>query len=224
MSQKILVTGGNRGIGLEIVNRLVARGDEVIVLSRRSSSGLDALGIRVLEGVDVGDLDSIRSVREVLSGQIFDAVWNVAGILSDESIDALDASAVERISRQFLVNSLGPMMVSSTFLDQVRDGGKIVMLTSRMGSISDNDSGGRYGYRASKAALNAMSKSLAIDVKGRGISVGIFHPGWVQTEMTGGTGNLSAGESAGLLIERFDELSLESSGAFVHANGEVLPW
>ena len=103
-------------------------------------------------------------------------------------------------------------------------GAKVALITSRMGSIADNSSGGSYGYRMSKAALNAAGRSLAIDLAARGIAVGLLHPGYVRTDMTGGSGNVEASEAAAMLVARIDELDAAKSGSFRHANGEELPW
>lgn len=97
-------------------------------------------------------------------------------------------------------------------------------MTSRMGSIEDNDSGGRYGYRVSKAGLNAAGKSLAVDLKDRGIPVAILHPGFVKTDMTGNNGDITAEQAAHRLVQRMDELNLGNTGTFWHSDGSVLPW
>jgi len=178
----------------------------------------------VIDNVDVTDLNSIQTAKSLLKDLSIDALWNVAGAMTNEQLSHFDNPAFKRMTSQFEINTLGPLRVTNTFLDQVKDGGKIIMMTSRMGSIDDNDSGGRYGYRMSKAALNAAAKSLAIDLHARRIAVGIFHPGWVKTDMTGHTGMMNVQESAKLLIQRAGELDMKSTGQFVHANGERLPW
>eukprot|EP01047_Picozoa_sp_COSAG01_P002575 COSAG01_NODE_69_length_28801_cov_10.460038_1_plen_141_part_10 len=139
-------------------------------------------------------------------------------------INTLSNSDITQFKDQLHINAIAPIALTYAFLKHLDEGSKIIMITSRMGSITDNESGSRYGYRMSKAALNAASKSLAIDLKDEGISVGIFHPGWVKTDMTGNTGHLSAKDSAKLLIQRIHELNLNNSGVFKHANGDILPW
>jgi NAD(P)-dependent dehydrogenase (short-subunit alcohol dehydrogenase family) len=116
------------------------------------------------------------------------------------------------------------LLITQALLGNLDEGSKVGIITSRMGSIADNDSGGSYGYRMSKAAVNAAGKSLAIDLKPRGIAVGILHPGWVRTDMTGRNGLIDANESAKGLLARMDELNLDNTGTFWHANGELLPW
>jgi NAD(P)-dependent dehydrogenase (short-subunit alcohol dehydrogenase family) len=146
---------------------------------------------------------------------------NNAGVLSRESIDDMN---FDRIRRQFETNALGTMRITVALLDNLPRGSKIAIITSRMGSIGDNTSGGGYGYRMSKAALNIAGVSLARDLRPRGIAVAILHPGFVRTDMTNHEGMIDAPESVRGLIERIDTLTLETSGAFWHANGEELPW
>ena len=122
------------------------------------------------------------------------------------------------------MNALGALRTVHALLPRLHEGSKIALITSRMGSIADNGSGAYYGYRMSKAALNAAGKSLALDLKARGVAVALLHPGMVRTEMTGGHGNLGPEEAAAQLVQRIEALSLENTGTFWHANGEVLPW
>jgi NAD(P)-dependent dehydrogenase (short-subunit alcohol dehydrogenase family) len=122
------------------------------------------------------------------------------------------------------VNSLGPLLTTQALVGNLGEGSKVGIITSRMGSIDDNDSGGSYGYRMSKAAVNAAGKSLSIDLKPKGIAVAILHPGWVRTDMTGHNGLIDTDESACGLLDRMEELTLETSGSFWHTNGELLPW
>jgi len=130
----------------------------------------------------------------------------------------------DSIQTQIDVNAYGPLRVTQGLLSNLNEGAKIAMITSRMGSITDNTSGGRYGYRMSKAALNIASVSIAHDVMHRGISVGIFHPGLVGTQMIGGVGDITPDQAAQRIRQRIDELSLSNSGTFWHSNGDVLPW
>jgi NAD(P)-dependent dehydrogenase (short-subunit alcohol dehydrogenase family) len=122
------------------------------------------------------------------------------------------------------INAYAPLRVTEALLSNLQSGSKIANITSRMGSIADNDSGGRYGYRASKAALNAFGKSLAIDLKPKEIAVAQLHPGYVKTRMVGFGGLIDTAESVGGLVKLIDTLTLENSGLFWHTNGEELPW
>lgn len=222
MSKNILVVGANRGIGLELCRALAGRGDAVIAACRKASPDLNALaGVSVIGGVDVTDAASIAKLRAQVEGKRFDWLLVVAGVMRGGALASLEAGPIRE---QFEVNALGPLMTTVALLPSLGKGAKIGLLTSRMGSIADNTSGGSYGYRMSKAALNMAGMSLSHDLRGREIAVQLLHPGWVRTEMTGNTGNIDAAGAAAQLVARMDELTLAQSGRFVHANGEPLPW
>ena len=217
----ILISGAARGIGLALTQQFAARGDRVIALCREASAELTQIeGIRIINDIDVTSEDAVQRLCALLDKQALDIVINNAGVLTAETLQQLD---LDRIRHQFEVNSIAPLRLSQALLPNLRNGSKIVLITSRMGSIDDNTSGGMYGYRMSKAALNSAGKSLAIDLKPLGIAIGIFHPGLVATAMTGEQG-ISPHDAAGQLIARIDQLSLDNSGQFFHANGDVLPW
>ncbi len=217
----ILITGAARGIGLALTSHFATRGDRVIAVCRKPSDELAQIeGIRVIDDIDVTTDSSVQRLQALLDKQPLDILIHNAGVMSDESLQQLD---LERIRYQFEVNSIAPLRVTQTLLVNLRSGSKVVLITSRMGSIDDNGSGGMYGYRMSKAALNMAGKSLAIDLKPRGIAVGIFHPGLVATALSGGQG-VEPRQAAQQLVERIDALSLDNSGQFLHANGNELPW
>lgn len=215
-----LVTGANKGIGLQICAQLNARGEDVIAVCRTASPELSALGVRVIDGVDVSDADSVNRLKTELAGQNLDVVINNAGILRGDSFGALD---YEEMLEQYRVNALGPLRVTEALVDNLKDGSKVAIVSSRVGSIEDNSSGGNYGYRASKAAVNQIGMNLKHELMPRGVAVVLLHPGMVATEMTGGRG-VSPAEAARGLIERIDALELEISGSFWHAEGYELPW
>jgi NAD(P)-dependent dehydrogenase (short-subunit alcohol dehydrogenase family) len=217
----VVITGANRGIGLELTRQFTQRGDEVVAVCRKSCEELAKLDVEVVEGVDVADDAAVGQMATSLEGRAVDVLVNCAGILSDESLGDLD---FDRIRRQFEVNSLGPLRVTSALRDNFGKGSKVAIVSSRMGSIEDNTSGGRYGYRMSKAAVNMAGRSLANDLKDDGVAVAILHPGFVRTDMTGNQGLIDPPESAAGLIARIDEVTLETSGTFWHTNGEVIPW
>ena len=217
----ICITGANRGIGLEMARQFKDRGDHVVAACRKASEELATLDVEVIEGVDVTDDRSVGKLAEALGDRTVDVLVNCAGILSDESLGDLD---FDRMRRQFEVNSLGPLRVTAALRGNLGDGSKVAIITSRMGSIEDNTSGGRYGYRMSKCAVNMAGRSLAIDLRETGVAVVILHPGFVRTDMTGGQGLIDPPESAAGLIDRIDELTLETTGTFRHENGEELPW
>lgn len=216
-----LITGANRGIGLELCKQLNARGDQVIAVCRTSSPELDALGVRVEAGIDVSGGASVAELARRLTGATIDVLVNNAGILRSESLEQMN---FDSIAEQFAVNAMGPLRVTAALEPLLRAGAKVAVITSRMGSIADNGSGGYYGYRMSKAAVNAAGMSLARDLKARGVAVALIHPGMVATEMTGRHG-IPPKEAARGVIARVDALTLETSGKFVHAGtGEELPW
>ncbi len=215
-----LVTGSARGIGLALCQQLQERGDSAIAVCRQSSPELDGLGIRVETGIDITSSQTLKELVQRLQGISLDVLLNNAGILEEDSLDHLD---FEGIQRQFEVNALGTLRVTQALLPFLKAGSKIGIVTSRMGSIEDNSSGGYYGYRMSKVAVSMAGKSLAIDLKPRKIAVGIVHPGLVKTRMTDYTG-ISTREAAQGIIERVDNLTLNNSGTFWHANGDLLPW
>jgi len=221
MARTALVTGANRGIGLALCRRLKERGRDVIGVCRNSSAALDALGVRVESGVDVTSDDAVAGLARRLEGVALDELICNAGILRE---DSLDERAYDEIRAQFEVNALAPLRVVAALRRNLRRGGKIALITSRMGSIGDNGSGGSYGYRMSKAALNAAGMSLARDLASSGIAVAILHPGYVRTDMTEGTGNIDPADAAAQLVDRLDALTAETTGKFWHANGQVLPW
>ena len=221
MARTALVTGANRGIGLALCRRLKERGREVIAVCRKSSPALDALGVRVETGVDVTSDEAVAGLARRLEGVALDELVCNAGILRE---DGLDDRAYDDIRAQLEVNAIGPLRVVAALRRNLGRGGKVALITSRMGSIGDNGSGGYYGYRMSKAALNAAGMSLARDLASAGIAVAILHPGFVRTEMTEGAGNIDAADAAKQLVDRIDALTPETTGTFWHANSQVLPW
>ena len=158
---------------------------------------------------------------DALQGQAIDLLINNAGLMLNETLGSLD---FDSLRLQMEINAFAPLRISEALLPNLQAGSKIANITSRMGSIADNDSGGRCGYRASKAALNALGRSLAVDLKERGIAVAQLHPGFVKTRMVNFGGLITPEESVAGLAERIESLNLESSGSFWHSNGEELPW
>ena len=217
-----LITGANRGIGLELVRQLHDRGEDVIATCRSTSPELNSLSVRVETNVDITSGDSVIKLRENLNDMGVDVLIQNAGIAEFNSLSDLDPRS---IVHQFEVNALSPLCFVQTMLGQLNKSAKIALISSRMGSIDDNTSGGSYGYRMSKVALCMAGKSLSVDLKPRGIPVAILHPGLVSTRMTGFTSSgIQPKESVKGLIQRIDELTLENTGTFWHANGETLPW
>lgn len=217
-----IVTGSNRGIGLALVELLRKRGDTVIAACRKSSRELDALGAEVVDGVDVTRPESVKRLVDHVGSRNVDLLINNAGILVWG--DTLSELNFEGIQRQWEVNAVAPLRITAALRGRLGKGSKVAMITSRMGSIDDNSSGGNYGYRMSKAALNMAGKSLAVDLKPEGVAVVILHPGMVKTDMIGSHGQVEPLDAARGLLARIDETTLENTGSFFHANGQKLPW
>ena len=215
----VVVFGANRGIGLEFCKRYKDSGFQVTAICRQSSAALNQVADIVYTSVDTTNLNKIQEISEKIDE--VDMLVHVAGILRDESLEEMNFGT---IGEQMAVNAMGPLMSIMGLLPRIKSGGKIAVLTSRMGSIADNSSGGRYGYRMSKAALNAAMKSLSIDLKDKGIAVGILHPGYVRTDMTGGNGLIDTGESVWGMMKVLEKLDMDNTGTFWHMNGEELPW
>ena len=217
-----LVTGANRGIGLEYCRQLKARGEDVVAVCRQGSDELQTLGVRVEAGLELSDTQAINDLVQRLDGLSLDGVILNAGILQSMGLTDLDPAGIRR---QFEVNALAPLLLARALVDQMPRGAKLVLMTSRMGSIDDNTSGGSYGYRMSKVALNMAGKSLAIDLEPRGIAVAILHPGLVRTRMIQfNPSGIPPQQSVKNLLARIDGLTMANSGSFWHANGELLPW
>lgn len=217
----VLITGANRGIGLELARHYAQAGQQVIGVCRESSPELQQVATRVLAGVDVTSESDVAHLTDTLDDLQIDLLINNAGVLQNEELGTID---FDSIRWQMEVNAYAPLRVTQALLPLIPDGGKVANITSRMGSIADNDSGGRYGYRASKAALNAFGKSLAIDLRARGIAVAQIHPGYVKTRMVGFSGMISPEDAARGIADRIAGLNLNNSGSFWHSNGESLPW
>lgn len=219
-----LVTGANRGIGLELCRQLAGRGETVIAVCRNSGNELGKLAVEVIDGIDVSDGESVTKLGdkldELLGNRKIDVLINNAGILRGDRFGQLDYDAM---LEQYRVNTLGPLRVTERLVDRLGENAKVIIVTSRVGSIEDNGSGGNYGYRASKTAVNMIGTNLKHELAPRGIAVGLLHPGLVATDMTGGTG-IKPADSARGLIARIDELNIENTGGFWHAEGYRLPW
>ncbi len=226
MAKTIVITGANRGIGLAMAKICQQNGANVYALCRQSSPQLDALGVNIIDNIDISTDSGIVRATSALANINIALLINNAGILRNESLQDFNQ---QTITEQFNVNALAPLALTQALLANFSAGSKIAFITSRMGSITDNGSGGRYGYRMSKAALNIGAMSLAKDLAAQQIAVGIYHPGYVQTDMVNATGETSNGDissdiSAQRLLGLMNELTMNESGVFKHSNGEVLPW
>jgi NAD(P)-dependent dehydrogenase (short-subunit alcohol dehydrogenase family) len=216
----IVITGANRGIGRALAELLAKRGDVVIGTSRKAAPKLKGLGVEVHEGVEVADDRAVASFAKALGTRTVDVLVNNAGIYASDRLDTLDFGTLRQ---EFEVNALGPIRVTRALLPLMTKGGKVAIITSRSGSIGDNGSGGMYGYRMSKAAVNMAGVNMALELKPKGISVALLHPGMVNTDMGSG-GGIEPHVSAGRLIARIDEMTMDNTGRFLHAEGYELPW
>jgi NAD(P)-dependent dehydrogenase (short-subunit alcohol dehydrogenase family) len=216
----ILVTGAARGIGLALTEACVARGDRVLATCREPSPALLDLGAEVIEGIDVSQDECVPRLEQAVGGRPIDVAINNAGVLLSEQKGRYDFAALRK---QYEINALGPLRVTAAIRGSLRPGSKLVIVTSRMGSIGDNASGGVYGYRMSKAAVNMAAVNLAHELRSAGVAVGLLHPGMVATDM-GSAHGVPVGEAARMLLARIDELAPEGPVTFLHANGQHLPW
>jgi len=221
----VLVTGANRGIGLEMARQLEARGMHVIGTARNPDSAdeLKATGAEVLP-LDVTDADSVAALVAALDGRKIDMLINNAGVGSQRASSLADYD-FDRMALAFDVNSIGPIRVTQALLPNLQAGQQktVISISSVMGSIERN-SGGAYGYRASKAALNMMNKSLALELADEGFTCVVMHPGWVRTRMGGEQAPVSPEQSVSGLLDVIAGLGTPDNGKFYDFQGEEIPW
>ena len=224
-SRTVLITGANRGIGLELARQYTAAGWQVIGTARKPAQAeeLRAVNARVLQ-LDVTDQQSVDRMAQELGNQAVDLLINNAGIFP--RVRTITEVNFDDVTRTFAVNTLGPMRVSRALLPNLRSGQvkKVVNITSSLGSIANNSGGGFYGYRESKAALNMFTRSLANELSGDGFICVAVHPGWVQTDMGGANATLTVEESAQGIRNVIANLSPDDSGTFWNFDGAPLPW
>jgi NAD(P)-dependent dehydrogenase (short-subunit alcohol dehydrogenase family) len=227
---RAVITGANRGIGLELARQLRARGTEVLggVRDVAAATELAALGARVLS-LDVANPESVAVFAQEVGDAPVDLLVNNAGVNGGnaQSLAALAHDlALDSVLSTFQINAAGALRVSIALLPNIRrgTGKKLVHITSGMGSIADNGSGGWYAYRMSKAALNMMSMSLAVDLKGEGILSVVINPGFVQTDMGGPRAPTPVDESVRKILEQVDKVTLADTGAFLNWKGNRYPW
>jgi NAD(P)-dependent dehydrogenase (short-subunit alcohol dehydrogenase family) len=226
---RIVITGANRGIGLELVRQCLKRGDSVIATARKPEEAreLEALAASSREltvlACDVGDDSSVRAFAAKVTGPV-DALINNAGVMG--AMTSLAGLDTEDALKTYSINALGPLRVTGALLPQLRQGKvkKVLHVTSGMGSIGDNTSGGAYGYRMSKAGLNMGSRSMAADLRSDGIRVAVINPGWVKTDMGGAGAAIDVTTSAAGILAQLDALSAETSGEFLDYGGKRWEW
>jgi NAD(P)-dependent dehydrogenase (short-subunit alcohol dehydrogenase family) len=227
MTKTVLVTGAGRGVGLEFARQYAADGWRVIATCRDPGK---ASALRGLEGdvdvraLDVADLDAIAKFADALQDEAIDVLINNAGIMGgSQSLGSID---YEDFARALRVNAMAPLRLAECFAPHVARGTdkRIASLSSIMGSIGNNASGGYYNYRASKAALNAAMKSLAADLAPKGIVVVVFHPGWVRTDMGGASAPVTPEASVAGMRALIAGLKPADAGRFFTYEGRELPW
>jgi len=229
---RVLITGANRGLGLEFTRQYLADGWAVIAACRnpRAAEELRRLegsstGSLTLVEMDVADSASVQRAAAQVQSPSIDIVINCAGIFGGraQSLGALDYDDWIQVLE---VNVLGPARVSEAFLERLRRGERrlIVTLTSGMGSLADNTSGGSVLYRTSKAAVNMLMRTAAIDLRPQQISCVVLNPGWVKTDMGGPNARITAQESVGAMRELIARLGPEDSGRFYNYTGREYPW
>ena len=217
---KVLITGANRGLGLEFAKQYQSNGWDIVATARESSDELDALGVRV-ERLDMRDLDAVAGFGDRLDA--LDLLIANAGTYGPKEADnPEDAEAWLETMR---VNTVAPYLLARSVLPLVEASrGKLVAISTRMGSIEDNSSGGFLAYRSSKTALNMAWRNLALDVKRRGVIAVMFHPGWVKTRMGGAAAPLQPEESITGMRRVIDELQPSDNGEFFGHDGDSIPW
>jgi NAD(P)-dependent dehydrogenase (short-subunit alcohol dehydrogenase family) len=226
----VLITGANRGLGLEFAKQYADSGYRVFATAREPAraSELSALAARCsnlsVHALEVTDGASVQTLSRELQSEAIDILINNAGVMGPKR-QKLGQIDYDGMLETFQINTIGPLRVAESFVEQVaRSQHKLmVAITSGMGSISDS-SGGSYAYRASKAALNMSFHSLALDLKARGIIAFVINPGWVQTDMGGSSAPLSASASIAAMRKVFDGMTLEKSGSFMNYSGGTYDW
>ena len=227
----ILMTGANRGIGLELARQFAADGWQVLACCRNPDAAVDLQALQEdyatleIHSLDVIDYDQLAALSQSLSDRPIDILLNNAGIYGPKGtgFGEVDPEAWREVLE---VNTIAPLMLTQAFVEQVAASRRklVAMISSKVGSIADNSSGGSYLYRSSKTALNQVVKSLSIDLAGRGISVISLHPGWVLTDMGGPNAEISTSESVAGLKAILQSAGLAESGQFIEYNGNSIPW
>ena len=215
----VLITGGNRGIGLEFASQYLADGWEVIATARQSSPELDALDVRV-EPLDLADREAVAAFPSKVEASLDLFIANAG---TSQPMNTQGADNAREWQSMMMVNAIAPYQLGKALLPRIAQGGKMVAISSGMGSIAEN-SGGWVPYRTSKAALNMAWNSLALDAKPRGVTAVLLSPGWVQTRMGGSSAPLEPEKSVSGMRKVIESLGPEQSGGFFSYDGSEIPW
>jgi len=222
MTTTIAITGTNRGIGLALSQIYTQQGHNIIAICRQASQELKNLpNTTIIENIDITNETQTKTLTTKLKNIKIDILINNAGIFLNETLNQLN---YDNMRKQYETHALGALHITQALLPNLNAGSKIAMITSRMGSIADNTSGNYYGYRMAKAAMNMLGKTLAEDLKPKQIAVALIHPGYVQTQMTDYTGDVTPEKAAQGITKRIQELTLKTTGTFWHAQGQQLEW
>ncbi|MBB64633.1 MAG: short-chain dehydrogenase [Waddliaceae bacterium] len=228
----ILITGANRGLGLEFVKQYLEAGEQVTATCRQLDQARDLQSLKEaypnklqILPLDVGDGESVRNLSKALKGKVVDILVNNAGAYAGKG-EGFGNLGYEDWLENLAINTLGPIRVAEALKDNVlaSEHKKFVFITSKMGSIGDNQGGGAYQYRSSKAALNAAAKSMARDLREDGAIILMMHPGWVVTDMGGPDAMIKPPESISGMRKVIDVAALDDSGGFYTYAGETVPW
>lgn len=213
----VLITGANRGIGLEFARQYSADGWDVIATARQSSADLDALGVTV-KTLDLSDADTVAAFSVDRPLDLF-----IANAGTNHPMNTDGAENGRAWQAMMMINAIAPYQLGKALLPSMADGGKMLAISSGMGSIGDNG-GGWVPYRTSKAALNMAWSCLALEARGRGIPCVLFSPGWVKTRMGGAGAEISSEESVSAMRALIEKLTIDDTGKFMRRNGSELPW
>ena len=228
-----LITGANRGIGLEFSRQLAEDGWCVLACSRdlEKSDALNKLAAEyperiTLYALDVTNHGQIEKLSQTLANKPIDLLINNAGVFPDINDRSFGQTDYDSWAHAFLVNTMAPLKIAEEFIDQVTQSSRktIVTITSKMGSVADNGRGGSYIYRSSKSAVNMVIKSIAIDLESNDIISVLLHPGWVRTDMGGPSGLISVEQSVSGMLSVIREVTSADSGKFIAYDGQIIPW
>lgn len=231
--ETVLITGVNRGIGLEFSRQLAEDGWCVLACSRdlEKSDALNKLAAEyperiTLYALDVADHGQIKKLSQTLANKPIDLLINNAGVFPDINERSFGQTDYDAWAYAFLVNTMAPLKMAEAFITQIAQSNRktIVTITSKMGSVADNGRGGSYIYRSSKSAVNMVVKSIAIDLKSNGIISVLLHPGWVRTDMGGPSGLISVEQSVSGMLSVIREVTSTDSGKFIAYDGQIIPW
>jgi NAD(P)-dependent dehydrogenase (short-subunit alcohol dehydrogenase family) len=216
---KVLITGANRGIGLEFARQYSEDGWDVIATARQSGGELDALGVRV-EPLDLSDADAVAAFPAKAGGSLDLFIANAG---TNQPMNTEGADNGRKWQAMMMVTAIAPFQLGEALLPRMADGGKMVALSSGMGSIAEN-SGGWIPYRTSKAALNMAWSCLALEARQRGVACVLFSPGWVKTRMGGAGAEITTQEGVSAMRAHSERLTIDDTGKFMRRNGSELPW